>query len=121
MLKRFYAISVREEAGKEILEGITGKNVSLLLDPTLVYEREKWLGLAKPIEDLPQDYILLYYFSNEHCLKEATLKIAEKENLKIISVPLSGPSYSDEFRKIFASPEEFIYLIKNIFLFQKSP
>ena len=42
-------LSVREESGAKIIKELTGKDVPVLIDPTLMLTKEKWLSIAKMI------------------------------------------------------------------------
>lgn len=113
LLQKFNAISTREQAGADLIENTINKHVPVVLDPTLIYDRELWLDLAKPVKNLPKNYILVYHFSDKNCLKESTLTLAQKYNLDVVSIPLNSVGYEDGFKNVYASIEEFIYLIKN--------
>lgn len=45
LLSRFNKISVREEAGRKIVKDILDENVEVVLDPTLLLNKEKWLSV----------------------------------------------------------------------------
>ena len=62
-LKKFKAIAVRETAGKEIAEKLTGrKDVQVVLDPTLLLEKEKWEELEKKPAYVGDKKIIATYF-----------------------------------------------------------
>lgn len=107
----FDFLSIREQNGVNLLKKITSKKVDWVLDPTLVLERKKWAHLAVDVCRKP--YILVYHFSGENQLKDCVLRLSQKYNLDVISIPMNKVSYNDGFEFNFAGVEEFLGLIKN--------
>ena len=62
-ISKFDAISVREEAAKNIIERITNRqDVEILIDPTMMLQKEEWDRIVKkPKEMLPDKYIVCYF------------------------------------------------------------
>jgi len=42
-----YKLSVREEAGAKIIKELTGRDAVVLVNPTLMLTKEKWLSISK--------------------------------------------------------------------------
>lgn len=84
-------LSTRESIGVERIQNITGRKVELVLDPTLLLDKEQWLAHAK-VSDVPLvqgDYVLLYSLRNfkaEKCWAKWLKKFAKKHNLSIVVV-----------------------------------
>ncbi|MCM3399454.1 polysaccharide pyruvyl transferase family protein [Oceanobacillus profundus] len=95
-------LSVREEAGAEIIKELTDRDAPVVLDPTMMLTKEKWLSISKVPSDKPmKKYLLTYFLGDIPKERVKTLKdIAKKNDLEIIhlaqikdKVPyLSGPS-----------------------------
>ena len=84
-LSNWDAYSVREESGQKILSQLLGVQSDCCCDPTLLLTREDWSAVAgKPVRRRP--YILLYYVNGNRVLLEHAKKLAEKENLDIITL-----------------------------------
>lgn len=82
-------ISVREEVGSEIIKKLTNRNAPVLIDPTMVLEKENWEKLMRASEYKPQNKeYLLTYFLGEITKEYSTQikKIAKENNLKIINL-----------------------------------
>ena len=62
LIDRFDTVSVRETAGKKIIEKISKKECRVVLDPTLLLTREQWLKITKK-PSVQKPYILCYLFS----------------------------------------------------------
>lgn len=112
-LSNLKKISVREDAGKKIVEELTGRNdVEVLIDPTLLLNDDQWSKIAKKPQNLTsKKYILNYFLGNiSDSRKKEIERIAKENNCEIIDI-LDKKS---EFYNI--GPEEFLYLEKNAFL-----
>lgn len=112
-LANFKAISVREDAGKQIVEKLTGRrDVEVLVDPTMLVPTEEWDKVAKKPKQLKSEKYILNYFLGD--LSESKRKeierIACENDCEIISIlDKSSPFYQ-------TGPSEFLYLEKNAFL-----
>ncbi len=78
-LKEFSYISVREDAGQTIIKELLGKEVPVLIDPTMMLSKEEWLKVSKkPRVDCAKPYVLKYYLGDEK--EENKIDIWAKEN-----------------------------------------
>ncbi len=106
-------ISVREEAGKKIVEELTGrKDVQVLVDPTMLLTAEEWDKVAKKPKQLKTDKYILNYFLGElsETRKKEIDRIAKENNCEVINIlDKNSPFYQ-------TGPSEFLYLEKNAFL-----
>jgi hypothetical protein len=68
-------ISVREEAGKRIVQELTGRtDVQVLVDPTMLLTADEWDIIAeKPRGDIPERYILTYFLGNVSDARRAVI------------------------------------------------
>lgn len=109
-VKRMKHISVREKAGASIISQITGKNIPVLLDPTLLLTKEQWNQIIQqPVWDDGKKYILVFFLAKlPDLVKEEIKKIAVEKNLKIID--LMDKSAINTY---VSSPDEFLWCIKN--------
>ena len=103
-------ISVREAAGKKIVEELTGRtDVRVLVDPTmLLTDREGTDVLKKPATPLPERYQLLYFLGSvPQERSDMVYRRAREIGCEVIDLmDSSGP-----FHKI--GPDEFLYLIRH--------
>ncbi|MBO6195199.1 MAG: polysaccharide pyruvyl transferase family protein [Bacilli bacterium] len=115
-LLKFKSISVREEAGKNIIKKVDNKiKVDVLIDPTMMLTAKEWDKLIiKP--DLfdklnGKKYILNYFLGNlSNSRKKEIERIAKEYDCKIINLLDRGdPFYT-------CGPSEFLFLEKNAFL-----
>lgn len=114
LLSRMDYISVRESTGVELVKRLTGKEAKLVADPTLLLTHREWMGVAEPVDGLPDKYILVYELHPTPYLMEVAQSVAQWKGLKIVRickdsrVPSSGGK--DLVNIIDAGPSEFIYL-----------
>lgn len=112
------AVSVREKNGKKWIKDLTGLDVPVLLDPTLLLEREDYEKLIS--EDIleNEDYIFFYSpgFNNDIC--KYVKEVANKYNMKVVTWS-SKQYYVKNIKKYgfelpeYENPEMYLYLIKN--------
>lgn len=109
-LEHVNQISVREEAGKQIAEALSGrKDIQVVADPTLLLSVEEWDRMAeKPDAPLPQRYLLMYFLGDvSQERKDHISRLAAEHNCQIIEcMDPESPFYS-------IGPGEFLYLIRH--------
>lgn len=101
-------ISVREQTGAEIVKKIIGKDVQVVLDPTMLLTETDWEKLLKSHpRKIKEKYLFTYFLGELTKERRRFLKnIAKKNNLKIVDVSKYGKYY-------YVGPNEFVSLIKN--------
>ncbi len=103
-------ISVREDAGKRIVEELTGRtDAQVLVDPTMLLTTEEWDEVArKPKGNVPEKYVLTYFLgavSEER--RAAIVRKAREMGCQLIELmDKNGPFYA-------IGPDHFVYLIKH--------
>ena len=106
-LKDYKSISVREDAGKKIIEDVVGrKDVEVLVDPTMLLTADEWDKVAKKPEQLKTDRYILNYFLGKlsEKRKEEIDRIAKENNCEVINIlDQNSPFYC-------TGPSEFLYL-----------
>lgn len=104
-------ISVREETLKQYAEKFTEKEVTKVLDPTLLLEQSDYNDLL--LDNKYGDYVLIYALGPDERLTQIAKKIADEKNVKIIE--LNDKKQENYFcdQVSDAGPDEFLTLIKN--------
>ena len=88
-LKKFKAISVREDTGKKIVEEITERtDTEVLIDPTMMIDKNEWLKVSrKPNLDLSSSYIVKYFLAKPNEKVESQIiEIAKEKKLEIVDI-----------------------------------
>lgn len=114
-LRRFDAVSVREEEARGLIAPLTDKEVQVNCDPAFLLDAEEWRALEKPVKGIQKDtYILCYMIHMPTWFNDWIQKISKKLSLKIVYVGLNGyrSQKCDKYVRT-AGPGEFLWLIDN--------
>ena len=109
-LQKFSLISVREESGRKIINQLTDKNPSVVLDPTLLLSVEEWNEIrSDKATEAYENYILLYFLGNmDEEVREYIAHVSETYHLRVVDF------FNQKHRDAYcADPGEFIGLIAN--------
>lgn len=103
-------ISVREHAGAAIVKELTGKEVPVLVDPTMLLSKKQWISISeKPYWLQKGKYILIIYLGEiPDFVKIYISNVAEKYKLKVIN--LMNKSIWEQY---VTGPEGFLYLMEH--------
>ena len=83
-------VSVREEKGKELIKELTGRDVPVVLDPSLLLTSEDWDKLKVEVEK-PSRYVLCYFLDvPSDTLKNSIMAFAKKRGLFIFALGQFG-------------------------------
>lgn len=109
LLNNIKYVSVRENNGKELVKELISKDVPVVLDPTLLLDKENWLNLEKKpnfIKD--KKYIITYFLGGiSESISSEILKMSNKEDLIIIDL------MNLKKKQYLVSVNEFLYLINH--------
>lgn len=117
-LKKIKHIGVREESGKKLVKELTGRDVPVVCDPTLLFTGEDWMKLQqeKPIFDEP--YILCYFLGKNPPHRNFAKRLKEETGLKIVALVhldeyvKSDNDYAD-YMPYDIDPADFLNLVRN--------
>jgi len=103
-------LSVREQAGADIIKKLTGLDCPIHIDPTLMLTKEKWLSISENGRNKPTEKYLLTYFIGavSKKRKKNIREIAYKYNLEIVHL-----ASLKDINRYDASPSEFIDYINS--------
>ena len=108
-LKKFDAISLREKSAITLIKSLAEKDISSVLDPTLLLTMEQWTPLCADV-DINEPYLLVYSFGSPSRLKKLAEQIAEERGLKIVSFHKKRHYRNEACRVPNAGPREFLGL-----------
>ena len=104
-LNDFKALSVREESGAKIIKELTGREATVLVDPTMLLTQSEWRKIEKKPKGAADDGFILTYFLSPKC-KDAEKKLSEIRQGRPV-YELLNPN--DSVAGI-AGPSEFLWL-----------
>lgn len=116
-LPEFTAISVREKSVIPYFEQMSGKKVSVVLDPVFLLSAADWHEIVQE-PHIKTPYIFCYLLGSNKEQHERAIKIAKENSCKLVTIPyLNGYNQLDDnfgdIRISAASPQEFLGLIEN--------
>ncbi len=112
-LKKFDALSVRENSGIKIINDLTGKAAIKVIDPVFLNDEEFWQKYKKDTIANKDKYLLYYSLRKNKAADKFVKKIAKMKNLKIVVLTDRAISFKADYAFRDKSPEEFLSLIAN--------
>lgn len=102
----FKQLSIRENKGAELIEEVSGRKATVLLDPTLMFDKSFWEKYAeKPNVRLPSKYAI-YYFLGDIDNSTKIDALLRNEGIEKINI-MNDKTYKN------LGPSEFLYVLKN--------
>ena len=116
-LEKIDYLSVREAAGAELVESLIHKEPAIVVDPTLLLDKETWLKEIPNDFDI-SDYIFCYFLGNNTISRDDAQKLRIATGLPIVVLKHLDDIYLDDenFGDIplyDVDPSNFINLIRN--------
>ena len=103
-LMNFKAISVREDAGKQIIKKLANRDADVLIDPTLMIGADEWRKIAHHPPKVGEHYILTYFLSPKCDKAKDMVESIRKERTIYEIMDSSNPVTNT------AGPAEFLWL-----------
>lgn len=112
-LSEMSSLSVREEAGAQIIKELTNREAEVLVDPTLMISKEKWLSISKESISKPKKKYLLTYFLGKISGENQKIinNIAKENSLQVVNLA----DIRDK-KAYIAGPSEFIDYINSSYI-----
>lgn len=118
LMLEFNALSTREESGSGIINELTGRNVSTVLDPTFLLSHKEWFEFAlnQPCI-IESKYILIYSLQGRRkakIWKRLIDKLLLNHDIKIVTImPFSPFEKVGTINRADAGPMEILNLFTN--------
>lgn len=119
-LEQFSHLSVRERQGRRIVRDLTGREVEVVLDPTLLLTAEQWKAMASDTlftgrNALPKGgYLLCYCISRPGALEPYIRRLAAETGLPVVQLCGIRQKVHPKARCVLdAGPAEFLSLFAN--------
>lgn len=119
LLGRYKHIGVRENSGVNVIKNIVGKEATVVLDPTLLLNKDEWNKIANPKRLVKKKYILCYYlnysFNAFPYVDDLAEYIHQQTGYDIVRVarPPHNLKCKHTIYKVSASPEDFLALVRD--------
>ena len=116
VLKTFDAISVREQGAADNVKQLIGVEPQIVLDPTLLLNKQEWLHLIKDKERIVKgDYIFFYTLFADLERMDIVKRVSKAMGLPVVTSNFSNQyDVFNPFKKCYeAGPLEFLTLIRD--------
>ncbi|GHU74544.1 hypothetical protein AGMMS49992_16290 [Clostridia bacterium] len=104
----FVRLSCREADGCDYIRRVTGREVTLLSDPTMMLEASEWSRLAFIHFPVPKRYLLVFGVAAMNRWEVAVRRFAEERLLEIVDIHDITKGYAH-----LVGPREFLWLIQH--------
>ena len=117
-LSRIEHISVRENSGADIVKLESGREATVVCDPTMMLTAEDWMHIQDEKPFAEGNYILMYLMGDNPEQREFVKKLSKKTGCRIIGL-LHGATYISYDEEVVdekpynVGPSEFVNLIRN--------
>ena len=117
-LNQFEHLSIRENNGQKWINELIGKKVPVVLDPTLIIDKEDYKKITSKDLELPEKYIFYYSPSYSLDINNLVRKISKKYKLPVIAFNgkayyLRGMELSGFKLPKFEDPTAYLQLMEN--------
>ena len=116
-LSRIEYISVREKKGQEIIKNLIGRDVPVVVDPTLLLTLQQWQTIYPKERKVKDKYIFCYFLGTNSLHREFANKLSKETGFKIITLPHMDEIVEGDFNfgeSLYdVGPIEFLNLIAN--------
>lgn len=117
-LNKIESISVREQTGQKIVKELTGRDVPVLCDPTLLLSADDWMEIQKQEPIVNEPYIFCYYFGESSHERAQAQALARLSGCKIVCIPhlnyhIKGDDEYADIKLYDVGPEDWVNLVRN--------
>lgn len=113
LLSNFYAVSIREQEGKELLKAKCHIDSIVVLDPTLMININIYSKIQRKIKGIQKPYLFCYFLNKEHQYKEKVQNYAREHNLQIIGASDKVEDGEWMIRLTGLGADHFLWLINH--------
>lgn len=112
-LEQYDVLSVREEAGAQLVKELTGQTVPVLVDPTMLLRREAWEDLIPKQRLVEGEYIFFYTLFADAEMIRMVKKVSRTLGLPVVISNVSNQHdiFSGFHKRMETGPMEFLNLL----------
>ena len=85
-ISRIEYVSCREMAGVKLIKELTGRDVPMVCDPTLLLTAKDWEKCLSDKVKIAERYVFCYFIGNNPKQREVVKQYAKKYNLKVVAL-----------------------------------
>lgn len=110
LMKPFRAISVREDAGADIVEKLLGRRPAVTPDPVMLAEKAQWRAVSRN-PAAGEKYILCYFIGDRADYWQRVAEAAKRVQLPVKVIPMTEAAWQSGYETVQCAPEEWLGLI----------
>ncbi len=111
-LASFSHLSCRERTNTAMLQRLLDKEVTCVLDPTLLLNVSQWEPYMKEMDGLPQDFVLCYILGEKPAISQYAEHLGREKDLPVYYI-LTRPTYEGRPNLLTGvGVPEFLWLIR---------
>ena len=112
-LVSFAHLSCRDFRNSKVLRSMTHKEVTYVVDPTLLVNSSEWKKYMEPMNNMPSKYILCYILGEKQCIIDYAESLGRKTGIPVRYIQ-TRPINVDEDKVIkHVGTPNFLWLINN--------
>lgn len=117
-LPRIEYCSVREVSGQTLIKKLTGRDVPVVCDPTILFTKDEWEHEVLSDRFIHDKYLFCYFLGNNPIQRQFVKQVKKLTGFKIVQLQhcdeyiASDENFSDE-APYNVGPKEFIRLIRD--------
>ncbi len=111
LLSSFSYISIREKKGEKLLSSFIEKDITTVLDPTLLLSKNEWNKIAAKTKQ-NKKYAIGYFLTYNKDYINWTIQDAKRKNIELLFFQINPHVYNYSNNIVAAGPREFISYIK---------
>ena len=114
-LKYLDCISVREQTSANMLQELTDKRITVVLDPTLLTVESDWENYYNHAPKFSNDYIFAFTLEDSSAITDAVNELARQYNCEIVATGTKKPYKAKKvtYLRHSSGPSDFLNIIKN--------
>ena len=110
--------SVREQSGQKLIKELTGRDVPIMCDPTILFTAEEWAHIVPQERFYKEKYVFCYFLGNNPIQREFVKRMQKETGYKIVQLQhcdefiASDVDFPDD-KPYNVGPAEFVQLIRD--------
>ncbi len=110
-LERFDAISVRETSAVPLISALAAKEVTAVLDPTILIPLHQWHAISSDMV-IREPFLLVYSFGTPASFRNIVHEVSNATGLSVVTLH-KRKHYNNELGRFpYAGPQEFVGLFR---------
>ena len=117
-LRRLDFCSVREKSGQKIVKELTGRDVPVVCDPTILFTAEEWAETVPQERFVEEPYLFCYFLGNNPEQRQFVKRFKKETGFKIVQLQhcdeyIRSDDDFPDYAPYNVGPSEFVQLIRD--------